>query len=276
MPSSPKPFVFVLMPFREEYDDVYNLGIKPACEKAGAIVERLDDQIFTENMLQRIYSQIAEADILVADLSEQNPNVFYELGYAHALQKPVILLTKRSGDIPFDLKHYPHIVYKGRITDLLWQLEKRVRGLINQKSDMKIGPSNKFGEIIKLVEEAKITHFESLTDLENLLNQISISYEEEDKIALESSKKFKDNKILTLHIHSSGDSARDMLRIRRLYGMLISYPGDDRFTFYLTENKRGHLLEFPEESTGITDELTSRLGDIVGVENMRVEQIIYE
>jgi hypothetical protein len=109
--TAPKPFVFVLMPFGPEFDDVYQLGIKAACQEAGTYCERLDEQIFHENMLERIYNQISKADILVADMSGRNPNVFYEVGYAHALGKRVILLTNSSEDIPFDLKQYQHIVY---------------------------------------------------------------------------------------------------------------------------------------------------------------------
>lgn len=124
--TSPKPFVFVLMPFAAKFDDVYKLGIKPACEAVGAYAERIDEQIFAESILDRIYNQIAKADVIVADMTGKNPNVFYEAGYAHALGKKVILLTQKSKDIPFDLKHYPHIVYGGRITGLIPELEKKV------------------------------------------------------------------------------------------------------------------------------------------------------
>jgi hypothetical protein len=124
--TSPRPFVFTLMPFDAEFEDVYRLGIRPACEAAGAYCERVDDQIFQESILQRIYNQIAKADLVIADMTGRNPNVFYETGYAHALGKRVILLTRDVNDIPFDLKHYPHLVYGGRITVLLGELEKRV------------------------------------------------------------------------------------------------------------------------------------------------------
>lgn len=128
--TTPKPFVFVLMPFDAEFDDVYQLGIKPACNDAGAYAERVDDQIYQESILARIYNQIAKADVIVADMSGRNPNVFYEVGYAHALGKQVVLLTHRAEDIPFDLKHYPHIVYGGRISDLIPELKRRVKWLI--------------------------------------------------------------------------------------------------------------------------------------------------
>jgi len=128
--SAPKPFVFVLMPFDRDFDDVYALGIKRACEQAGAYAERVDEQLFQESILNRIYNQIAKADVIVADLSGRNPNVFYETGYAHALAKPTVLLTRAVEDIPFDLKHYPHIIYGGRISDLIGELEKRLRFIL--------------------------------------------------------------------------------------------------------------------------------------------------
>jgi hypothetical protein len=125
--TKPKPFVFVLMPFAPEFGDIYELGIKAACVDSGAYCERVDEQQFTESILQRLYNQIAKADIIVADMTGRNPNVFYEVGYAHALNKRVILLTQNADDIPFDLKHYPHIVYEGKITKLKQELAKRIR-----------------------------------------------------------------------------------------------------------------------------------------------------
>ena len=106
------------MPFEKEFDDVYQLGIKEACKEAGAYCERVDEQLFHESILERIYNQISKADVVIADMTGRNPNVFYEAGYAHALGKKVILVTQNSEDIPFDLKHYPHIIYQGRITDI--------------------------------------------------------------------------------------------------------------------------------------------------------------
>jgi hypothetical protein len=123
--------VFTLMPFDREFEDTYRLGIAPACELAGAYCERVDEQIFQESILQRIYNQIAKADLIVADMSGRNPNVFYEVGYAHALGKRVVLLTRNADDIPFDLKHYPHIVYGGQITTLRSELERRVKWFLD-------------------------------------------------------------------------------------------------------------------------------------------------
>lgn len=123
-----KKFIFVLMPFDSSFDDVYKLGIKESIKSIDSeiVVERLDEQMFSEGMLTRIYSQIEKADIVVADMSGKNPNVFYEVGYAHAKEKLVLLITKDAGDIPFDLKHFKHIVYGDSINNLKVKLDENV------------------------------------------------------------------------------------------------------------------------------------------------------
>jgi hypothetical protein len=123
------------MPFGKDFNDTYELGIKAACVDCGAYCERVDEQIFHGSILQRIYNQIAKADIVVADMTGRNPNVFYEVGYAHALGKRVILLTRAAEDIPFDLKDYSHIVYEGSIIALRRELERRLVWLIAHPGD---------------------------------------------------------------------------------------------------------------------------------------------
>lgn len=126
----PKPFVFVLMPFDQKFNDIYKFGIKGAADDVGAYAERIDEQIFSEGILDRIYNQISKADVIVADMTGRNPNVFYEVGYAHALGKIVILLTQNADDIPFDLKHKQHTVYGGKIDPLRNELAAKLQWAI--------------------------------------------------------------------------------------------------------------------------------------------------
>lgn len=127
------------MPFSGDFDDVYQLGIKAACTEAGAYCERLDEQVFDEGMLDQIYIQIAKADMIVADMSNQNANVFYEVGYAHALDKRVILITNSASDIPFDLKHRFHIVYEKSIANLKTKLRDRIAWHVENPTSNTIG-----------------------------------------------------------------------------------------------------------------------------------------
>src|ERR1043165_3254363 len=124
--TAPRPFVFVLMPFDSKFNDIYKFGIKGAAEDAGAYAERIDEQIFTEGILERVFNQINKADVVVADMTGRNPNVFYEVGYAHALGKTVLLLTQEADDIPFDLKHHQHTVYEGKIERLKNELTAKI------------------------------------------------------------------------------------------------------------------------------------------------------
>ena len=123
-------FAFVLMPFDESFNDLYRLAIKDPLADINIRAERVDEQTFhEETILQRIYAQIEMADFIIADMSGRNPNVFYEVGYAHAKGKTCILLTASPDDIPFDLKHHRHIVYKRGVhrelkTRLLGECEK--------------------------------------------------------------------------------------------------------------------------------------------------------
>jgi hypothetical protein len=142
------PFVFVLMPFHNSFDDIYKYGIKKTCEDLGCYCERVDEQQYEERMLDRIYNQINKADIIIADLSEKNPNVFYETGYAHALQKRVILLTKDGSDIPFDLKQHYHIVYSGSISSLSTQLSRKLSWYINNPSTVPIPNINELEYLV--------------------------------------------------------------------------------------------------------------------------------
>lgn len=126
-------FVFVLMPFDERFHDVYRIAIADAADEVGVRAERLDDQIYAEGMLDRIYRQIDAADIVIAEMTDRNPNVFYEVGYAHAKDKLCILITKDAEHIPFDLKHRRHIVYGDSLTFLRTEL---VRHLAWAKSEL--------------------------------------------------------------------------------------------------------------------------------------------
>lgn len=139
--SDSKPFAFVLMPFGSEFDDIYQFGIKRPCEECGVHAERVDEQFYSESMLGRIYRQIENADFIIAEMTGRNPNVFYEVGYAHAKDKLCTLITKEADSIPFDLQHHYHVVHGGSIKDLQDKLAPRIewmKGEVAKRSKEKI------------------------------------------------------------------------------------------------------------------------------------------
>ena len=128
-----KPKAFVIMPFDAEARPVYEDFIQPTLDSVGFDVSRADDLLNQRNILRDILSSIASADLLVADLTDSNPNVYYELGLAHALRKPVILLGQDIEEIPFDIRSYRLILYDthfARIKDAKEAVEKCARGFL--------------------------------------------------------------------------------------------------------------------------------------------------
>ena len=122
-----KPFIFTLIPMHLDFNNVYQAGIKVACFNAGADCERVDESIFAEGALERFNTQITKANIIISDVTGRNPDVLFETGFACALKKQVILLTQNVNDIPFDIKHYPHILYDENIVRLREEIEKRLQ-----------------------------------------------------------------------------------------------------------------------------------------------------
>jgi hypothetical protein len=76
---------------------------------------------------------------------------------------------------------------------------------------------------------------------------------------------------LTIALRATGDKKRDTLRMRRVHGLLNSYPGDDSFSFHIIEASRQYLLEFPSSSTGYCPELLTQLHQLLGEGSVRVE-----
>lgn len=110
---------FVMMPFANPLGGYYEKVYAPAIEKAGLKPVRADDSIFgAGKIIDQIWSGISAAKVLVAELTSKNPNVFYELGLAHALKKPVVLVSSNEGDVPFDLRHIRVIYYD--VSDPFW------------------------------------------------------------------------------------------------------------------------------------------------------------
>jgi DNA polymerase-3 subunit alpha len=81
--------------------------------------------------------------------------------------------------------------------------------------------------------------------------------------------------MITVVLRASGDKTRDVLRLRRIHGTIMSFPGNDRFAFHVFERGRGYLVEFPNFTTGMCNDLVSKLRMLVGTDNVRVDPITF-
>ncbi len=137
--SSERPFCFVIMPFRAELHYFY-LFLKGHVEEHHNIAcERGDAQILTKPVLEKIADYIRKADVIIADCTGRNANVFYELGLAHASDKNVILITQDEiSEAPTDVRHYEFIRYTlGDDTKFLRDLDNALRNVfVNRYDDL--------------------------------------------------------------------------------------------------------------------------------------------
>lgn len=103
--------IFVLMPFSESLEGVYRDHIRGVTDALGLTCLRGDDFFSVESVMKDIWDAIRASRGVIADCTGRNPNVFYEMGIAHVLGKPVILITQNEEDVPFDLRHRRFIQY---------------------------------------------------------------------------------------------------------------------------------------------------------------------
>ena len=104
---------FVLSPFGEPFDAIYEDHIKPSVDGIDGLgCLRADDIYDNRPIMEDIWKSINKARLIISDLTGKNPNVFYETGIAHTIGKEVILTTQSMDDVPFDLRHLRCIVYE--------------------------------------------------------------------------------------------------------------------------------------------------------------------
>jgi len=115
VPQIDKRLCFVLMPFEEEWSDrVYKSLLRENIESLGLQCLRADN-LKGPIIMQDIWIKINQAAFIVADVTEKNPNVLYEMGIVHSIGKPTILISQDLAQIPFDFKHLRHYHYKDNI-----------------------------------------------------------------------------------------------------------------------------------------------------------------
>jgi hypothetical protein len=103
--------VFVLMPFNASLEKLYTHHLKKMGEEMGIVIRRADEIYSTDPFMEKVWAGICSAKLILADCTQQNPNVFYEIGIAHAVGKRVMLITRSENDIPADIKHFDYIPY---------------------------------------------------------------------------------------------------------------------------------------------------------------------
>lgn len=127
---------FVIMSFTESPSitkDTYIFGIKECVENNFKIkCRRMDEVQHNRKITDMIIEQIKNSKFVIADLTDARPNCYYELGYAHSLQRPVIHLIKKGQMVQFDVRDWQFIEYES-IDDLRTKLIFNIKETIRLK-----------------------------------------------------------------------------------------------------------------------------------------------
>lgn len=147
----PTPKCFVIQPFDggNKFDKRYDEEFCPALQNAGLEAYRVDRDPAVEVPIDEIEKNIHDAAICLADISMDNPNVWYELGYAFALKKKVVLVCsdEREGPYPFDIRHRTIVKYetgsRSDLEKLQREITKRVKSLLKSMKEEEVAQTEK-------------------------------------------------------------------------------------------------------------------------------------
>jgi hypothetical protein len=117
---------FVVIPFSHPYEEIYHEVTKVVCDEFELDAVTADDTYSSGLIIADVVSQIRESRIVIADVTALNPNVFYEIGFAHAIGKPTILLAEKDTRLPFDISGFRHLLYENTISGKA-RIEERLR-----------------------------------------------------------------------------------------------------------------------------------------------------
>lgn len=175
---------FVLMPFAETFDEVY-AEIKRALRTVGFACQRADDLDVNRPIMTNIVCEIISSHFVIADLTDKNANVFYEVGVAHSFRDlaNVILISQSIDFVPFDLRHLPIILYdRDNLKGLLVRLTKRImenKGYfagqvrLRERYQHQFGGEAEFEEVIDFIDLNDRDHWPTVLQLFDIEDALS-------------------------------------------------------------------------------------------------------
>jgi CheY-like chemotaxis protein len=149
---------FVIMPFsstktckEDEWTEIFERVITPAVEKSGFNYKCERANIQYGTIIWEILDKLNRSELVIADITDRNPNVLYELGVRHALGGPVIAISQNKDDIPFDLTPYPYKIYGWKTDREKKDFKREIRKAIvelEQNPQQAISPVRKYLDLI--------------------------------------------------------------------------------------------------------------------------------
>ena len=161
-----KRTVFVIMPFsgtethdEAEWTNIYETILKPAVEACGYLCERA--RISTGSLIKTIVGDLRNSTIVLADITDRNPNVFYELGVRHSLSKRTIIVAQRYDDIPSDLRGYWSVIYGTR----QWEVDKFKDEIKRIISEIEKDPDRSDSPVLDYLEQQEFRNRKRIEEM---------------------------------------------------------------------------------------------------------------
>lgn len=146
---------YVIMPFsktrsctEDEWTAVFEELIRPAVENAGLGYQCRRSEATTGSLIKAIITSLDNANVVIADLTDQNPNVFYELGVRHSLQNRTILIAQKRSHIPSDLRDYASHVYRWKTAADKAAFRKKMKALLSGLNEDPDRPDNPVADFL--------------------------------------------------------------------------------------------------------------------------------
>jgi hypothetical protein len=152
--TAEKSSVFVIMPFKPEFNDVWKGGIQRAADDEGFKPIRVDMINRSTNITDDIVGSIDKCHVAIVDVTGNNPNVMFELGYAMARQKPNIIISQSADYLPFDIRNIRTIVYANTWTGIE-ELKTKVQTFLKEYKSKKSGSSKNGRGVAKRRKDKK-------------------------------------------------------------------------------------------------------------------------
>ena len=153
---------FVIMPFSEtascskrEWTRIYKNLFKKTIEESGLDYECRRSSATRGSIIRGIIEDLDESWVVLADLTDQNPNVFYELGIRHSLGPRTILVAQQRRDIPFDLRSYASHTYEWNTTKGRSAFKKKIKSLLEEIDQNPERPENPVSDFRNVTNQAQ-------------------------------------------------------------------------------------------------------------------------
>lgn len=172
---------FVVCPIGEDNSNTRNRSdkllkhiIEPVCDKNNLEVIRVDTLNSSDSITNTIVEYLNTADLVIADLSDHNPNAFYEIGYRSALKKPIIHLKNKETSIPFDISSIRTFDYDLTDLDAVTELKQRLNQTIATFNfDSSINENNENSDNDYINSQVLQELFKIHDDIEEIKKQVS-------------------------------------------------------------------------------------------------------